>query len=136
MLPRYHLYSLDIADQCALHPDQHQGFAVTGCPCRSTLSAWILFIRRTDFFGSCSGRHSKRGVCGGSQPAAAPSLSAPLHLLLPERVVSINNVCRLYLFWEGESTKGSCLLPIGYKARVYRWNIIISNDVLSKEKIS
>jgi hypothetical protein len=38
-LPRYHLNLLDIAAQHTHHPDQHQGFAVTGYPCRSTLIA-------------------------------------------------------------------------------------------------
>ena len=86
LLPRYHLCSLEIADQHAHHPDQHQahglsdqgqGFAVTGCPCRSTLSYFRTNLTIIDFFGRISGRHSVRDVCGGSQLLATPSLSAP-----------------------------------------------------------
>jgi hypothetical protein len=41
LLPRYHLILLVSNDQHAYHPDHHQGFAVTGYPCRSTLRSRV-----------------------------------------------------------------------------------------------
>lgn len=54
------------------HPDQHQGLAITGSPCRSNLQT-----ENPGFLRQASGRLSTPGNCGGSQPMTTPSLSVP-----------------------------------------------------------
>jgi hypothetical protein len=81
-----------------LSPRPSSGFRCNGLPVPVYSQIQDLCIHETDFFDSNPGRHSESGVWGGSQPGATPSLSAPLHLLLPERVVIIRNLWTDYTY--------------------------------------
>ena len=117
MLPRYHLCSLDIADQCALHPDQHQalgpsdqgrGFAVTGCPCRSTLSAWISISG--ELISSAAAPGDIRSEASVGALSLRPLLLCQrLYTYSSRRKLSLLRMCADYTYFGRASQPGQLL---------------------------
>lgn len=81
-------------------------FRCNGLPVLVYFQNWPQFGRwNSDFFSSFTGRLSVPGVCGGSQPTTAPSLSAPSAPTPPRESKFIKNVRRLYTYWRSESNR-------------------------------
>jgi len=59
------------------------------------------------FLRQDSGRPSVRGVCGGSQPVATPSLSAPINTYSSQREQKdLLRLCKDYTYFNDESQPG------------------------------